>query len=104
MNIKKIYIMVLIIFIALFVVVKINGYYCSKHFIFNQESVIDGRYYLVDKDLNSRTEVTKAQWYLTNMEYFLFLIVGVGFQILTFYCIVRYGIPYFYYRKWEQNQ
>ncbi len=46
-------------------------------------------------------QVSKVQWYFTNISDFLFTVVAFVFSVFIFYCIIRYGIPYFYHKKYE---
>ncbi len=97
---KKIFLILLILFISLLVIFKINRYEVSGGF-FSETSIINGKYYLNDKNLDKKVEVSKIQWYFTNITGGLFHVIFIIFQIYFFYWNIRYGIPYIYHRKYE---
>ncbi len=86
---------------VLFLFESINKYYVSENLIFDTASIVADRYYLTAKNDGNAIEVSRIQWWYTNIVGLMLLFFCVILMFVVFYLGLRYVIPYFYYRKYE---
>lgn len=98
---KKIGICIIILTIIFVILARTDKYYASGKLIFDKTDIINGNYYLTNKEDMKNIQVSALRWYYTNMVVSILLVLWVLTGLLFLYVMGRHVLPYFWYKKYD---